>query len=296
MPIPGASTHLQLALRRLRQQNPRRRLRRQPAARAPIEIERQYQRELIPYLETINRVTRAELISSLPRWFAQAQMMRPPGARTDADPLADQIVMAFDRAEDLVSRSFTDDEIRRIAASKGISVSRWNKQILQRNLRRVTGVDVLWSEPWLGDTLGLFTINNTRLITSIDKDAFDAMESMVFSAIQGGTRWEDLSDEMLKYVDPSVGNIRARANLIARDQVGKLNGNLNYLRQTELGVNRYVWRTVGDERVRHSHAIKDGKIFSWDDPPSDTGHPGEDYQCRCWAEPYLEDVIDLEAS
>lgn len=25
--------------------------------------------------------------------------------------------------------------------------------------------------------------------------------------------------------------------------------------------------------------------FSWDNPPS-TGHPGEDYNCRCWAEPH----------
>ena len=28
-----------------------------------------------------------------------------------------------------------------------------------------------------------------------------------------------------------------------------------------------------------------GKIFAWDNPPP-TGHPGEDYGCRCIAEPY----------
>ena len=47
----------------------------------------------------------------------------------------------------------------------------------------------------------------------------------------------------------------------------------------------YVWRTVGDDKVRSSHAANDGKIFKWDNPP-ETGHPGEDHGCRCTAEPY----------
>lgn len=49
---------------------------------------------------------------------------------------------------------------------------------------------------------------------------------------------------------------------------------------------RYVWRTRRDERVRASHRANDGRIFDWDDPPA-TGHPGEDYGCRCRAVPYV---------
>ena len=58
---------------------------------------------------------------------------------------------------------------------------------------------------------------------------------------------------------------------------------------------QYVWRTQGDNRVRPSHQANDGKIFSWAEPPP-TGHPGEDYGCRCWAEPYVEgnEFFDLE--
>lgn len=50
---------------------------------------------------------------------------------------------------------------------------------------------------------------------------------------------------------------------------------------------RYVWRAQRDERVRPSHRVRDGRIFSWSNPP-DTGHPGEDYNCRCEAIPYVE--------
>jgi len=51
----------------------------------------------------------------------------------------------------------------------------------------------------------------------------------------------------------------------------------------------YIWRTRGDEKVRPSHAANDGKVFAWDSPPP-TGHPGEDYGCRCTAEPYQPDM------
>ncbi len=45
----------------------------------------------------------------------------------------------------------------------------------------------------------------------------------------------------------------------------------------------YIWRTVGDGKVRSSHADRNGKVFSWADPP-EGGHPGDAPNCRCWAE------------
>lgn len=51
----------------------------------------------------------------------------------------------------------------------------------------------------------------------------------------------------------------------------------------------YIWRTQGDDKVRSSHAVNNGKIFAWDNPPQ-TGHPGEDYNCRCTAEACTPEV------
>jgi GH24 family phage-related lysozyme (muramidase) len=49
----------------------------------------------------------------------------------------------------------------------------------------------------------------------------------------------------------------------------------------------YVWRTVGDERVRPNHAAHDWEIRALSDSPD----PGEDYGCRCWAEPATQEQI-----
>ncbi len=104
-----------------------------------------------------------------------------------------------------------------------------------------------------------------------------------------------------------------RARLIARDQVGKLNGRLTKRRSQEAGLDLYRWNTAGDERVRSTHKKLNNKICKWDndtvyaDSVADAragnwksrsgagmfvGTPGQDIQCRCTSIPIVDDVID----
>lgn len=80
----------------------------------------------------------------------------------------------------------------------------------------------------------------------------------------------------------------SRAKLIARDQSTKLTGQLAEQKQTEAGVEEYVWVTEGDDKVRPEHAALNGTTQRWDDPPP-PGHPGTDVLCRCRARPVLPD-------
>ncbi|MDN2565194.1 minor capsid protein [Aquibium sp. A9E412] len=63
---------------------------------------------------------------------------------------------------------------------------------------------------------------------------------------------------------------------------------INAERQQALGVERYIWRSRNDARVRPLHAAHDDGVFFWDAPP-EGGHPGEAYNCRCIAEPFVPD-------
>ncbi len=98
-----------------------------------------------------------------------------------------------------------------------------------------------------------------------------------------------------------------RAELIAVDQVGKLYGQVNAKRQQDLGVTEFIWRTVGDERVRGnpgglypkatpSHWDRDSKTYRYDDPPKGKSGekelPGVPIRCRCSAEPKLDHLLD----
>lgn len=61
-------------------------------------------------------------------------------------------------------------------------------------------------------------------------------------------------------------------------------GLINQLRQQDLGIERYIWRSRDDSKVRDSHADFDDQMFRWDEAPAG-GHPGQAHNCRCYAEP-----------
>lgn len=146
-----------------------------------------------------------------------------------------------------------------------------------------------------------FVRENVDLITKFTDSARDRMRERVTRAIREGTNGKELRE----IIQRSFGVSESRARLIARDQIGKLNGQLNRNRQTRAGVTQYKWLTVADERVRGRkirngkivgrgrHWQLHGKIFSWSNAPQVStdgrhGHPGDDYQCRCQAIPVID--------
>ena len=115
---------------------------------------------------------------------------------------------------------------------------------------------------------------------------FDRLTKIVQDAVHNGTRWEDLQASLAEL----DGVSQRRAEVIARDQVGKYNGVMTQQRSKSLGITHYFWRTVGDESVRPEHVARNGRRFAYDSPPSD-GPPGQPVQCRCYADPDLDAAI-----
>lgn len=145
----------------------------------------------------------------------------------------------------------------------------------------ITGV--LSQPSTIRDAMALAVKANVDLITSIPEQYLDKVEEAVYEAMANGLRHEEIISE----IERIGGVTESRAKLIARDQVGKLNSDFSRVRQTDLGIEEYIWSTSGDERVREEHADLDGQTFRWDDPPPD-GHPGEAIQCRCVATPIFK--------
>lgn len=153
------------------------------------------------------------------------------------------------------------------------------------SLRPMMEIDLFGNEPWLLDQLASYNRQISSLIKSLSQEQVSKISGAVLRAMQSGDAWKDVSKEIQK----GIGICERRANLIARDQVSKLNGALTRHRQMQAGIKNYVWRTSLDERVRPSHKANEGKVFSWRKAPDNTGHnhPGGDYQCRCTAEPVV---------
>lgn len=160
----------------------------------------------------------------------------------------------------------------------------WSRQV-----RAAFGVDVTLAEPWLRPAIKAFSVQNSTLIKSMKEDAIKRVSSWAAEAVRSGGRAEDMRKALQKQFAIS----KRKADLIARDQVGKLNADITQTRQMALGVDEYRWRGVMDSRERPEHVAREGKKFKWSKPPED-GHPGQPIRCRCNAEPVLTGLLDLK--
>lgn len=141
------------------------------------------------------------------------------------------------------------------------------------------GVDVFRSEPWLLPRMNNWIDYNTSLIKSIPTQYIGKVEAAIRNGVMAGTAPREIAKEIKRL----SGVTSYRAKFIARDQVSKANADLTQYRQQDLGITEYTWITSNDERVRPTHKAHANKIYKWSEPPKNTGHPGQDYQCRCIA-------------
>lgn len=169
------------------------------------------------------------------------------------------------------------------------AINRFNSNQFHAVIRSAYSVDIFKQEPWLVNVLRNWESQNIALIKSVPAQSLDKLHGKIVQAVRTGQTQRDL----VKIVQNEYGVAKRRAELIANDQVGKLNGQLTQERQVGIGVKGYRWRGVLDSRERDSHAAREGRGFTWDNPPSD-GHPGEPIRCRCTAEAILPLFEDLE--
>lgn len=143
-------------------------------------------------------------------------------------------------------------------------------------------------DPGLATAIDAARQANIALITNAARDYAADVQKVFNDPKNIGLHVKDLTDKLVER-----GNVsQSRAELIARDQTLKLNGNITQIRQQAAGITSYTWSTSNDERVREEHRALEGQVFTWGNPPS-VGAPGEDFQCRCIAVPIIEGLEEI---
>lgn len=249
----------------------------------PHAIEHEYERLLEGYARELTQMVTEQIVTKVEQFRADAIEDIP-----ESIGWYERLRLAFVNASVLFVP--TTDRISALVADVARQVSGFNKRQFHQVIRSAYGVDIFKSEPWLPDTLSVFEAENIKLIRSIPQNYLDSLHGKVVNAVRTGMAPRDLS----RFINETYKMPRSRATLIARDQIGKLNGQLTEQRQTSIGIIEYTWRGVLDERERPEHVAREGETFKWSDPPPD-GHPGEAIQCRCSAAPILPDLDDLDA-
>lgn len=295
-----------------------------PRQQPPNAITRDYARELLKSVELARTVT-APLLAALPallesaaatrhdtrgapragcHWCAGTGTLGAAAAyrldvragacgcvmRADVDEAA-RVQALIDQAQAALAAATDPAAIQRLARLFAEHTQTYQRIQLARQVHAALGLDVIGSDRNLARHVDGFVVENVALIKDIPLRITRDVELTATRAVASGTRWPELAKDLEK----RFGYGEDRAKLIARDQVGKLYGQINAQRQRDLGITRFVWRTSHDERVRDEHAALDGEVFEYSSPPSE-GLPGEAIQCRCHAEPVFDDLLgDLTA-
>jgi len=173
------------------------------------------------------------------------------------------------------------EQAERLAELQTMSVLRETDAQMAAAAKAAVSVDIapLLTAGAVADEVALGIAANTALIKSIPEQYATRVGNTVLNNVRSGMRYEAIIKDLMNDYEIT----KRRADLIARDQTSKLNSSFNEARQSQLGITKYIWSTSNDERVRDSHVEKEGRTFRWDDPPEDTGHPGQDVNCRCVA-------------
>ena len=151
-----------------------------------------------------------------------------------------------------------------------------------------------------------FSVVPDRLLDSIIDDALAAAVGSLNRSLPGGVSIDisavDLApirDQLRREVADRLTEIGVEVNsndLVIPSIIARYAEILNGYIQTEaLQIDSYTWRSRDDFRVRASHSEYDDRVFSWSDPP-EGGHPGQGWNCRCTAEPIIDQASIPEAA
>ena len=263
----------------------------------PASTEREYMRITNAYMKILKEELEKELpkLKEIYKQERDAQMefgtLHVDSLRT----LYDVIFKLFARIKQQVSarlQSFRLERKLRALSNLNLKLTtrQWGKAI-----KATLGIDIR-EDYYLGGfyakQLEKWVQDNVALIKTIPDDTLDKMRDIIYDGFTKG----NTTTRMVKEIQQTYGISRRRAELIARDQTAKLNGQIQRAQQMDAGIQEYIWCSTGDERVRESHAELNGHKFRWDNPPENSDgracHPGEDYQCRCIARPvFSRDMV-----
>jgi SPP1 gp7 family putative phage head morphogenesis protein len=203
---------------------------------------------------------------------AMAAVPEPEKAKDSAADVARIVSSVFNNYsglttlnERLKSRYETDDK--------------YHREQFIRDINRAVGVNVkdLLNERGSAAVIKTRLVESMDLIKTLDRDLVKRLTSEVWAGIQRG---DDALSIKRFILEEKSGYPRWRADLIARDQTNKLFSQLTEERQTDIGVETYIWEITDDGAVRDTHYERKDKEYRWD---SDDIKPGEEIQCRCVA-------------
>lgn len=152
---------------------------------------------------------------------------------------------------------------------------------------RLIGVQVVRG-PVEREIVAAWARDAASYIRAMPVDFGEEVAARMAGVIGDGWTWQRLRGELREVSTATESHLE----LIARDQIAKVNGYITESLHAAAGVTHYTWRATPDDATRQTHQDADGEVIAWasDGWPGagfygEAAHAGMGGQCRCTAEP-----------
>lgn len=238
----------------------------------PMSVERGYKQWLKKYINSLTKSIKDNL--------SPIQSFIISHYRQDDNESYDtQLAIAISSA---IQAGMTQEQIETALTNLYTETDIYNRWQIETVYKSLGQVPIVYSGDTENTLISQFTQQNRMLIESISTDIKTKLIYEVNNQVNNG--YDEA--EIIAVVNKAKEQAYKRADKIAHNEIGNLDGRMCKQRQRANGITHYQWRTVRDERVRPWHEEREGKIFSWDKPPFD-GHPREAPFCRCEPAPCI---------
>lgn len=207
----------------------------------------------------------------VPQILAQYDPPAAPATRDSVSGISDAIERLRAEADRLVlllTPALRDWAVR---------LEKWHRDRWTANVMTATGVhlDTVLMQGDVAEPIDSFVHRNVALIRDISDEARGRIADIVFRGYQQRAPVADVARDVNAAVDMG----RKRAIRVAADQTQKLAAALDTERMQQAGLNQWEWLHSGKVHYRPQHLARNGKVYSFDDPPPDM--PGQLPFCGC---------------
>jgi len=127
----------------------------------------------------------------------------------------------------------------------------------------------------VAETVEALIARNVGLVTDISSQARGRIADSVFRGLTNRTPAREVAAEIRE----AVGGARRRALAVASDQLTKATSALDSERMRQAGIEAWIWKWSHKLHGRPEHIARDGKEYTFADPPPEM--PGQLPWCGC---------------
>lgn len=200
-------------------------------------------------------------------------------------------------AKKSILKQFSNDRLETISQQMLAKLDRKSKDEFYKKVAAKTGISVteLIAKEGMKPTTNALMTETAQWIKTLRDDTFQKFTN---NTLFGMSQGESL-DTIVSQFDDVVAERKNHAKFLARNQVQNYNSITTKIRAQNLGITKAIWETAGDERVRPSHADREGREFDLAEGLYSSLDdlyllPGTDYNCRCTYTMIIPETVEEE--